>query len=302
MQGQISGVLAPALTPFDQNLRLDTEKLVAHCQWLLAQGCTGLVPFGTTSEASSLAISERMETLEALVSAGIDPQVLVPGTGTTSIRETIEFTSYATELGCAGSLVLPPFYFRNVSDDGVFAYFQTLIETIAHENLRIYLYHIPSYTQVNLSVDLIQRLQDAYPAHIVGVKDSSGDWAHTEALLKAFPDLNIFVGSERYLLDALRLGGAGSITAVANVNPGHIRVVFDTWQSEQADALQARITLTRGMIEKYPTIPSLKALLAYYRQDPDWGIVRPPLLTLPAEQYQHLIEDAAFVPLTLREG
>jgi len=277
------GVLAPAVTPFRRDLSPDAERFVRHCRWLLAHGCEGLAVFGTNSEANSLSAEERIELLEVLVRSGVPASRLLPGTGCCSLPETLRLTRHAVEQGCAGVLTLPPFYYKGVSDDGLFRHFAELIERVADERLRVYLYHIPPVAQVGISLPLVERLLAAYPRAIAGIKDSSGDWQNTQALISAFGagGFAVFAGSERFLLRTLRAGGAGCITAGANVNPHGIANVLAGWRSGEAEALQSQADAARAILQAQPSmIPALKATIAHYGEDPAWLTVRPPLVEL----------------------
>ena len=267
-----AGVIAPVLTPYDANLDPDPTRFADHAAWLLEDGCTGLAPFGTTGEALSLGLGERRRLLDALLEGGIDPGRLMPGTGLCSIPDTVELCRHAVEAGCGGVMVLPPFYFKGASDDGVFDHFREVIDRIANPRLRVYLYHIPPQAVIGFPVELVGRLIDAYPGIVVGLKDSSGDWSYTEALLAAYPGFRVLSGSETFLLDNLRHGGGG------------IRQVYDAFQAGagDADALQAEVSAMRACIQAKPVIPTLKHLVAHYRDDPGWTSVRPPFRTLPA--------------------
>lgn len=276
----LRGIFAPTLTPFQPDLSPDIPRWIAHCQWLLEQGCHGLCPFGTTSEANSLSVEERMEMLAQLVDAGVPPDVLMPGTGCCAIPDTVRLTRHAVELGCAGVLVLPPFYYKGVSDEGLFRTFAEIIERVGDSRLRIYLYHIPPVAQVGFSLSLIERLLKHYPSTVVGIKDSSGDWNNLHALLTHFPGFGTFTGSERFLLQTLQAGGAGAINAVANVIAAAERALYDDWQSAKAAELQQQIVAFRQAFRTLPPIPALKQILADHRGDPTWLTVRPPLVGL----------------------
>lgn len=279
---QVRGLWVPALTPFDTDLSVDPARFIAHCQWLLANGANGLAAFGTTSEANSLSMAERKSLLEALIEAGIAPSQLMPGTGCCALPDTVELTRHAVERGCAGVLLLPPFYYKGVSDDGVFASISETIQRVGDSRLRVYLYHIPPMAAVGFGLTLIERLLKAYPDTIAGLKDSSGDWSNTEAVITDFPELAVFPGAELYLLPGLRKGGAGCISASANVNPGGIRRLCDTWQEDDADAQQEQLAVIRRALQSVPMIPGLKSIIAKCRNDDAWATVRPPLRDLPA--------------------
>lgn len=285
------GVISPVLTPFGEDGNPDHTRFVDHAQWLLADGCTGLAPFGTTGEANSLGLQERMDLLDALVKGGIDPAIVMPGTGLCALTDTVTVTRHAVELGCGGVMMLPPFYYKAVSDDGLFDYYADVIERVGDNRLKIYLYHIPPVAQVGLSVALVGRLIEAFPNTVVGLKDSSGDWENTKALLDAYPGFTVFPGSEIFLLPGLRAGSAGCITATGNVNARAIRQLYDNWQSDQADALQDEITAMRQTIQARPMIPMLKAIVAHFRNDPGWNRLRPPFQALDQKEIESGISE-----------
>lgn len=280
----LGGIFAPTLTPFRSDLSVDIPRWIEHCQHLLVSGCHGLCPFGTTSEANSLGIAERIDMLTQLVAAGVPASKLMPGTGTCAIPDTVRLTRHAVEQGCAGILLLPPFYYKGVSDEGIFRSVAEVIERVGDSHLRVYLYHIPPVAQVGFSFGLIERLIKAYPQTVVGIKDSSGDWRNQEAILKHFPGFGTFSGSERFLLDNLRLGGVGGINAVANTIPGELRKLYDSWQAPDADQQQERILELRKPFQDYAAVAGLKQIVAHFRQDPAWTTVRPPFEPLAAEQ------------------
>lgn len=284
-----AGVIPPVLTPFTEDLAPDRGRFVDHCRWLLDEGATGLAMFGTTGEANSLSVDERLTLLDAALEAGIAPELMMPGTGCCALTDTVRLTGRAVAAGCSGVLLLPPFYYKGISDDGVFRSIAEVIERVGDSRLRVYLYHIPPVAQVGFSVEVVGRLIEAFPGIVVGLKDSSGDWSNTEALLKAFPGFATFSGTEVFLLDNLRGGGAGSITATGNVNVAAIRAVYDSWQADEADTLQSEITEVRKAIQAFPMIPALKAILASHHDDMAWRTVRPPLLDLEAAPAAELL-------------
>jgi 4-hydroxy-tetrahydrodipicolinate synthase len=288
-----SGVIAPVLTPFDEDGDPDGERFTEHAHWLMDEGCTALAPFGTTSEANSLGLEERIELLEELVDDGIDPARLMPGTGTCSLADTIALTEHAVEVGCGGVLMLPPFYYKGPSEEGLFRYFAEVIEGVGDDRLKVYLYHIPPVAQVGFPLSLIGRLVKEFPDTVRGLKDSSGDWSNTAAILEAYPQLEVFPGSEVFLLDGLKHGAKGCISATCNVSANAIRNVYDNWQNADAQRLQDGITALRKAIQAYPMIPALKAVIAHYRRDPEWAAVRPPFVPLPAAEAEKAIRTLA---------
>ncbi len=289
---RITGVLSPVVTPFKADLSPDPERFIRQCRWLLSQN-VGLAVFGTNSEANSLSVEERIELLDRLVGAGIDPARMMPGTGCCALPDSVRLTAHAVKLGCAGALMLPPFYYKGVSDDGLFRSFAEVIERVGEARLRVFLYHIPPVAQVPITLGLVERLLKAYPAQTAGMKDSSGDWNNTKAFLDAFGQsgFDVFAGSETFLLANMRHGGAGCISATANVHPGPIARLFDTWRNADADAQQARLDEIRGVFQKFPMIPALKAAIAHYGRDRSWATVRPPLVDLTAEQAKALLAE-----------
>ena len=290
---RIEGVLSPVITPFKKDYSPDAERFVRHCKWLLKSGCAGLAVFGTNSEANSLSVSEKRDLLEKLVRDGVPASALMPGTGHCALSDSIEMTRAAVELGCAGVLMLPPFYYKGVSDEGLFRNFAEVIERVGDERLQLYLYHIPPVAQVAITLPLIERLLSKYPGIVAGVKDSSGDWANTKAMLDNFAKggFDVFAGSEVFLLDNMRNGGKGCITATGNINPGPIANVYKNWRSNDADQLQAGITATRKIVQKQPMIPALKTAVAHFGNDPQWKTCRPPLTELNANQEKELISE-----------
>ena len=288
-----SGVIAPVLTPFGTDGNPDPDRFLDHAHWLLEQGCTGLAPFGTTSEANSLGLDERLELLETLTDGGIDPAILMPGTGMCSVTDAVILTEHAMEVGCGGVLMLPPFYYKNPSEEGLFRFFANVIDDVGDDRLKIYLYHIPPVAQVGFPLAVISRLRKEFPDIIMGMKDSSGDWANMAAVMKAHPELEFFPGSELHMLQGLRAGAAGVISATANVSPGPMRALFDSWQKDGADAQQDKISGLRNAVQAYPVVPLLKALVAHYREDPEWAELRPPFEALDEKTASKAIAELA---------
>jgi 4-hydroxy-tetrahydrodipicolinate synthase len=290
---RIEGVLAPVITPFRKDYSPDAGRFVRHCRWLLKSGCAGLAVFGTNSEANSMSVSEKRKLLEALVAGGVPAANLMPGTGHCAVSDSIEMTRAAVELGCAGVLMLPPFYYKGVPDEGLYRNFAEVIERVGDERLQLYLYHIPPVSQVAITLPLIERLLSKYPGIVAGVKDSSGDWSNTKSMLDAFAKegFDVFAGSETFLLDNMRHGGKGCITATGNINPGPIANVYRNWRSAEADRLQAGISATRKIVQKQPMIAALKGAVAHFGNDAEWRTCRPPLVELTPAQEQTLITE-----------
>lgn len=284
--------MSPVLTPFEADGSPSTSRFVAHCQWLVAQG-VGLSIFGTNSEANSLSLKEKRALLDTLLAEGLPANKLMPGTGVCALPETVELTRHAVATGCAGVLMLPPFYYKGVGDEGLFRYFAKIVEQVNSDVLRIYLYHIPPMSQVGISMNLIERLLREFPAQIAGIKDSSGDLNNTLSMIRHFQPagFDVFAGTEAILLETLRAGGAGCITATGNVNPRAINLLLSNWQADDADARQSAINLTRSIFQRHALIPAMKATIAWKSEDPQWAIVRPPLVELDAAQRMELISE-----------
>jgi 4-hydroxy-tetrahydrodipicolinate synthase len=286
----LRGVLAPVVTPFTSDLRPDAARLLRHCRWLLDND-VGLAVFGTNSEGNSLTVGERLDRLDALIEAGLPAARMMPGTGACALPDTVELTRRAVAHGCGGVLMLPPFYYKDLSDDGLFASFAEVIERVGDSRLRVYLYHIPPVSRVPLSLALIDRLLQRYPGTVAGIKDSSGDWDNTRSLLERFQPrgFDVFAGSESFLLATLRGGGAGCISATANVNPAAIARLARQWRQPDADAQQAALDRVRATFQQWPMIAALKAAVAHYSGDRSWATVRPPLVTLADEHTRQLV-------------
>jgi 4-hydroxy-tetrahydrodipicolinate synthase len=310
VQGKrIRGVLAPVVTPVNSDLSPDPQRFIAHCKWLLSQNC-GLAVFGTNSEANSLSMEERAMLLDELVVAGVDPSRMMPGTGCCSVTDTVKLTAQAVRHGCAGVLMLPPFYYKDVSEEGLYRYFSEVVQRVGDVRLKIYLYHIPPVAVVGITTGLVERLLAAYPNAIVGMKDSSGDWNNTKTFLDAFvtasparTGFDVFVGSESFLLANMRNGGVGTISATANVNSAAIHELYRTWKTaDDANQQQSKLNVVRQVFSnrKFPSmIAALKQAIAIYADDPAWAKVRPPLVELTPEQAKALAAELNAIGFTM---
>jgi 4-hydroxy-tetrahydrodipicolinate synthase len=291
---RIRGVLSPVVTPFNRDLSPDPERFISQCRWLLTQNC-GLAVFGTNSEANSLSVNERIALLDSLLAADVDPARMMPGTGCCALTDTVRLTEHAVKAGCAGVLMLPPFYYKDVSEEGLYRTYSEIIERVGDARLRVYLYHIPPVAVVGITTGLVERLLKKYPQQIAGMKDSSGDWNNTKKFLDAFAKsgFDIFPGSESFLLAGLRNGGAGCISATANVNPAAIDRLYREWRKPDAEAQQEALNVVRKTVGQYVMIPALKAVVAHFANDPQWATVRPPLTELTAAQAKKVVDDLA---------
>jgi 4-hydroxy-tetrahydrodipicolinate synthase len=279
------GINAAVVTAMNDDLSIDLDRLAAHCRWLMANGCNGLAVLGTTGEANSLGMSERMAVLEGLVARGIPAAKMLPGTGTTAITDTVMLTRHAEELGCRGALLLPPFYYKNPSDDGLLAYFNEVIQRVAG-NIRIYLYNFPQQSAIPFSVDFIARLLKTNAGKVKGIKDSSGNYENSLAYVEAFArdGFEVYAGDDSLLQPLLQKGSAGSITAASNVNCALGAEVYANWNNAAGTASQTVLTATRKAVTSVPLIPGLKALVARNTGDARWLNIRPPHLKLTEAQ------------------
>lgn len=288
----LSAVLSPVITPFNADGSPNTQKLLKQCKWLESNG-VGHAIFGTNSEANSISTLQKLRALDDLIAGGLNPANMMPGTGACSIDAAVQMTKTAVNAKCGGVLMLPPFYYKDISDDGLFAHFAEVIEKVGDSKLQIYIYNIPPVTKISLSLALLERLVKTYPNTVVGMKDSSGDWAYTESVIKllAPEGFRVYAGSEVFLMRTMRAGGVGCISATANVNPKAIATLAANWQATDADQRQADLDQVRAIFQKYQMIAALKTAVAHYSKDADWLRIRPPLLPLPADQQKKLIAE-----------
>ena len=281
---QPNGVCVAALTPMNTDLSPDTRKFVAHCQWLLDQGANGLAVLGTTGEANSFSVAEKRKLLDAVAEGGIGGDKLLPGTGSCAIPDTVEMTKHALSHGAAGVVMLPPFYYKNVSDDGLFAAYSEVIQRVGDDKLRVYFYHFPQMSATPISHDLIERLLKEYPTTIAGIKDSSGNLDNMLEMCRRFPGFGVFAGSEQFLLPVLRAGGVGCLSAPANATIAQCVEVLAKKDDPSVDALQEELTAQRLALQSQVLIPALKAVAARHTGDKSWLTTRPPVAPLSAAE------------------
>jgi len=282
---RFTGVLAAALTPLNADLTVDAATMTLHSKWLLANGCDGLAILGTTGEANSLDVSERIRIIEGLVEDGIPGGKLMPGTGSCALPDAVTLTRVAVDAGARGVLMLPPFYYKNPSDEGLFAYFSEVIQQVGDDRLKIYLYHFPQMSATPISYNLIEMLLKAYPDTVVGMKDSSGDIGNMTGAAKSFPGFCVLAGADDCLLPLLEAGGGGCITACCNVaSPLAADVYAGFHNGTDVSEVNATLTKVRQEVSKFPGPPALKALMARHTGNDDWLNIRPPLMNLSDEQ------------------
>lgn len=285
----IRGLIAPLLTPYNDDLSIAHDLYVDHATKMLREGCVGLTPFGTTGEAASISGSERMTALWHLTQGGIHAADMIPGTGLTDFRATAELSRSCMDMGCAAVMILPPYYYKKVSDDGLFDYYKRVIELVG-DDVRIWLYNIPHVAGVGLSISLVRRLREHFPEQIVAIKDSSGDIENAKALLR-IDGLSVFLGSEVVFSHTVDAGARGTITAVANLNAMPVaEFTSSVINGERVSVEYARgaINAARDAIVARDFIATPKRVLAIRTGDDRWANVRPPLVPAPLTAGQAL--------------
>jgi 4-hydroxy-tetrahydrodipicolinate synthase len=292
----LRGILAAAVTPVEVGGAISIERCARHLRWLLRGGCHGVALFGTTGEAQAFSVAERQATLDALVEVGIPPAKLMVGIGMCARADTVALGRHALSLGVTRLLCLPPFFYKSNPDAGLVQAFAEAIDGIADGRARILLYHFPQVSGVPITHAVVRSLRQRFGPLLAGIKDSSADRAHTLDLIASFPELAVFAGADQHLLEVLDAGGAGTISAAANLNCVASRAVFDAFERGDRKAAQAGMAAVagvRGALQGYPLIPAIKAVIAAGHHDPVWAEVRPPLLALPAIERDRLLGQLA---------
>ncbi len=297
---KITGVYSAATTPLNADGSPDLGLFTEHCQRLIEEGCHGVALLGTTGEANSFSSAERGVILEAALKAGIPSDKLLPGTGVVAIPETVELTKHALSLGVTKAVMLPPFYYKGVSDEGLFTAYAQILEKIGDTRLQVILYHIPQVSGVPLSIPLISRLVEAFPETVVGIKESAGDFNNMQEIITTCPGFSVLCGADPLLLPLLKAGGAGCITATSNLVANSLRTVYDHVHDEtkgaEVEAAQARINAFRTLSNSYVQIPTIKAMVGLKTGNADWRRTRPPLVPLNDAEYAALAEGYAKLP------
>lgn len=278
------GVNAAVLTAMRPDLSIDLDLMAAHCRWLLANGCNGLGVLGTTGEANSLGFNERIALMEGLVERGVPGRLMLPGCGVPALTDTVLMARRAGELGCRGVLVLPPFFYKNPSEDGLFAYYSEVAQRIGGA-VQIYFYHFPAQSAVPVTLPLIERLLRAHPGAFRGIKDSTGDLANTLTYVDAFAKdgFEVYCGDDGALHAVLNAGGAGSISAASNVSCAENAKVYAGWDTPGGAEAQRTLSAMRAAVTSAALIPGLKALVARHTGVAAWENIRPPHVRLGSE-------------------
>ncbi len=284
------GVYTAVSTPLLKDGQPDIQRFLEHCRWLLNIGCDGLAPLGTTGEANSLGMEQRLRMIEAIGSSDLPKQRLIIGTGSTSIEETVLASQAALKAGAGGLLMLPPYYYKNPSEDGLFNYFAAVANGLP-ETARIFLYHFPQMSNVPITVELVRRLRHSHPGMFVGLKDSSGDFSNTSAFLRNFPGFQVFAGSETLAVRTLEAGGWGCISATANLSAPIVARRIAVGAGPEGSELDRQITEVRAAISAKGNVSATKAVMAIYRNDPEWARTAPPNVELNETVAQELASE-----------
>ena len=280
------GIIAAVLTPLQDNLRPDIPAFIDYCQKLLKSGCHGLGILGSTGEANSIHLTDRLILIEQ-AAKNLPPERLLPGTGSCALTEAIELTSCALKNGIKNVLVVPPFYYAPVSDGGIEDYFNRLIKAINDPSLRIYLYNFPKLTGYRFTPKLIKKLIAQHGPIIAGLKDSSGDFNSMTEYAAINPAFKVFTGTERYLLDMMKQGGGGCISASLNITAPQARILWD----QRTEVAQNNLTPLRAIIESYPLVPALKAMIEHQGGGKGWRNMLPPHMPLDKENTTQLLSE-----------
>jgi 4-hydroxy-tetrahydrodipicolinate synthase len=279
-------VYSAVLTPFKKDLTIDTKLFISHCEFLLKNNIS-LAPLGTTGEANSISVTEKIDLIKTLANSDLPKEKIIIGTGNTSFVDAALLTKTAVENKIYSVLLLPPFYYKNVSDEGVYQYYKEIINLVKSKNLRVFLYNIPQVSGVTISIDLVYRLKKEFSDTITGVKDSSGNFENTKKY-KEIKNFIVYPGSEKFLYDGLHIGCSGCISATTNVNIEAAKLI-NSFDKSEGEAINKNIKVVRDIFEKYPVIAALKA--TKIKEDSIWSNIRPPLVALNDQQRSNLAKD-----------
>ena len=281
---KIHGTYCAALTPFNVDYSINKKLLLDHCRYLLSQKIDGIAIFGSTGEGNSLSVEEKLDAINFLIENKIDPKKLLPGTGLSSIKDTVKFTKTVGKMNVRGVLVLPPFYYKNVSSEGIIDYYKRLLEEVNDSKLQYLLYHIPQITGVNIDFNVIEKLLSRYPDNIIGIKDSSGDSDNMLKMIKYFKNFSVFSGSDSLALRVVKGGGAGAITAVSNISGRLLSFIINNWKNESSISnfkeLQSLQEEIRSNVFHQQPISTLKAFISIKENNLEWNRLLPPLTLL----------------------
>jgi 4-hydroxy-tetrahydrodipicolinate synthase len=287
---RLQGVIAATPTPLNPDMSIDTERLVGHCRWLLGEGgCDGINLLGTTGEATSFSVEQRLEAMGAVAASGLPLERMMVGTGAAALSDAESLTSAARELGFNGALLLPPFYYKGIDADSLAAYVGEIIGKAGKSGLKLYLYHIPQNTGVPFPAEAIARLIERHPGTIAGLKDSSGDITFSRSLAARFPGFDVFPSSEGSLTEWKSSGFAGCISATTNITGRLSQLAWSDPESAAGRDAAAEAMAIRTVLGNFPLMASVKAALAAMTGDPGWERLMPPLRPLSTDERKQLL-------------
>jgi len=280
----IQGTFCAALTPINENYSINKVLFLKHCKNILTQGLDGLAIFGTTGEANSFSVNEKIEAINYLIENNIDPQKILPGTGLCSIQDTVLLSKHVTKLNVKAMLILPAFYYKNVSDNGVIDYYKKVVEEVGDNSAKYLLYNIPKISGVKVNINVIEKLIHLFPKNIVGMKDSDGDLSNMLKVIKSLDNFSLFSGSDSLALEVCKQGGAGAITAAANISGSLLSYIINNYKQEtnikNFYSFQDLLVQIRNTLFSHEPISALKAFLSVNEQDNAWNRILPPLNTI----------------------
>jgi len=303
MESPQTGIYTASLTPLFDSFEPNIPALIRHAQWLLEEGSDGVALLGSTGESNSMTVEQRQSIIEQSA-LELPPDRLMMGTGSCALQDAVRLTQASVNAGVLSVLVLPPFYYKPQSEESVLSFFSLLVEAVDNPNLRIIFYNFPQLSGYNFSIKILQELKLRFGDIAAGIKDSSGDWNNMLDMVQNVPDLMVYTGTETLLLDILRKGGAGSITATANLIAPECQHVFQAWKngrSEAADQAQKHLTALRIAFESYSFVSEMKSLLAAQTNSEEWNHMLPPFAQLPDEQVEELTEQIKVLGLDLSQ-
>jgi 4-hydroxy-tetrahydrodipicolinate synthase len=283
-----SGVFAATLIPMRADLSCDDQELARHCHDLMNRGCCGIALFGTTGEGSSFSVEERKQVMKDLIASGINPQRLILGISCSAISDAVHLAQAGLEANCLGVLVVPPFFYKNVTDEGVITFYREMIQRISNPSLRLILYHIPQLSGVPLNLSIIKALREEFPDIVIGMKDSEGNLPLIKEVLANCPGFKIFAGREYLLSEAVQLGAIGGISGMANVFPELLCSLYEYGRNQKNPNRNLDIKRILEILQIYPIFPALKSLMEHKKGE-RWKALRPPLIPLTHQQKQALI-------------
>ena len=303
MESPQAGIYTASLTPLFDSFEPNIPALIRHAQWLLEEGSDGVALLGSTGESNSMTVEQRQSIIEQSA-LELPPDRLMMGTGSCALQDAVRLTQASVNAGVLSVLVLPPFYYKPQSEESVLSFFSLLVEAVDNPNLRIIFYNFPQLSGYNFSIKILQELKLRFGDIAAGIKDSSGDWNNMLDMVQNVPGLMVYTGTETLLLDILRKGGAGSITATANLIAPECQHVFQAWKngrSEAADQAQKHLTALRIAFESYSFVSEMKSLLAAQTNSEEWNHMLPPFAQLPDEQVEELTEQIKVLGLDLSQ-